>query len=255
MITIINQKVAGFEPRWADFRGYSLLFDNPGDSLTPSGALLDLNSQVDTDPELGFYQALNNSIAAIGRDMLIRFYLFCPLPPPSYHVTVWDGGNDANVADVAPTYRFVLEDQLRGLPLSLPQKNALTDVVLASPLASLNSEIVFRFDRLIKWGNSVLVAHLLPAEGFEAQFQQIVEYRSELSAAFGVLTGLPTSKRYTPHVSLGYFANQEAAQSATPCIDGWSTVIREHLSELHLSFRTVGLYGFTNMAHFFKVNT
>jgi hypothetical protein len=29
MITITNHKISGFDPRWATFRGFSLLFDNP----------------------------------------------------------------------------------------------------------------------------------------------------------------------------------------------------------------------------------
>jgi len=253
MITISNQKVGGFEPRWADFRGYSLLFDNPGDCLASSGPLLHLDNKVDTDPQLGFYSALNNSIAVIEREMLIRSYLFCPLPPASYHVTVWDGGNAANVADVAPLYRTVLEAQLEQLPSSLAEKNALTDLMLASSLADHRAEITFRFDRLVKWGNSVLVARLMPSEESQIQFQELMALRSSLSAEFAELSGLTQSKRYTPHVSLGYFANEEAAQQATPCVDTWSESVREQVQDQSLSFNSVSLYGFTDMAHFFKI--
>lgn len=253
MLTISNQKVAGFEPRWADFRGYSLLFDNPGDSLASSGALLALSDQVDTDPELGFYQALNNSIAAIGREMLIRSYLFCPLPPASYHVTVWDGGNDANVADVVPSYRPLLEAQLKGLPSSLSQKNPLTDTVLTSSLACHDVEIVFHFDRLLKWGNGVLVAALKPSEETKVQLQHLIQLREGLSLEFFERYALKGSLRYSPHVSLGYFANQESAQQATPCIEEWSSKVRDQVGEQCLSFRFLSLYGFTDMAHFFKV--
>ncbi len=253
MFTISNQKVAGFEPRWADFRGYSLLFDNPGDSLTSSGALLALDNQVDTNPELGFYQALNNSVGAIGREMMIRSYLFCPLPPSSYHVTVWDGGNDANVANVVPGYRPQLEAQLKDFPSSLAQKNPLTDLVFAFPLVTNQTIITFRFDRLVKWGNNVLVARLMPSEDSQAEFQELVALRSSLSAEFAAVTGLSLSRQYAPHVSLGYFANQESAQQVTPCIDTWSEVVREQIGEQHLAFHSVSLYGFTDMAHFFKL--
>lgn len=253
MITISNQKIAGFEPRWADFRGYSLLFNNPGDSLTPSGARLDLDNPVDTDPDLGFYRALNNSITAFGREMLIRSYLFCPLPPPSYHVTVWDGCNAANVADVVPLHRTALEAQLKYLPSSLAQNNVLTDHVLASALADYKFDITFCFDRLMKWGNNVLVAKLMPSEESQAQFQELVIRRSSLSAEFAALTGLNPSKQYTPHVSLGYFANQEAAQQATLCVDAWSAIVREQVGEQCLRFNSLSLYGFTDMAHFFKL--
>ena len=253
MLTVSNQKVAGFEPRWADFRGYSLLFDNPGDSLTSSGALLALDNQVDTDPELGFYRALNNSIAGIGREMLIRSYLFCPLPPASYHVTVWDGGNDASVAGVTPAYRPQLEAQLKDLPSSLAQKNALTDTVLTSSLACHDVEVVFHFDRLLKWGNSVLVAALKPSEETRVQLERLVQLREGLSLEFLDRFALRGSLRYSPHVSLGYYANQEAAQQATPCIEEWSAKVREQVGEQCLPFRSLSLYGFTDMAHFFKV--
>ena len=36
-ISITNQKVAGFIPLWSEFRGFSLLFDNPSDSLSLRG--------------------------------------------------------------------------------------------------------------------------------------------------------------------------------------------------------------------------
>ena len=254
MITISNQKVAGFEPRWADFRGYSLLFDNPGQSLTPSGALLVLNCQVEIDPELGFYKALNLALTNIGREMLIRSYLFCPLPPPSYHVTVWDGGNNANSASAASAHRSELEAQLRGLPLSLPQKNTLTDVVLGSPLAGFQGDLIFRFDRLLKWGNSVLVARIIPTEECEDRYQQMVDLRAGLSSEFEKLSGIKASPRYSPHVSLGYFANQEAAQQATSCIDEWTAMVRQQIGNERLCFRSMSLYGFTDMAHFFKAN-
>ena len=252
MITITNQKIAGFIPSWADFRGYSLLFDNPGQCLTASGSLLALDCSVDNDTQLSFYRELSTSLTSIGREMLIRSYLFCPLPAASYHVTVWDGGNIANLADITPDHQSELKSYLDRLPLSLSNKNHLTDVVLASPLTNYEGEIVFQFDRLVKWGNSVMVVKLKPSTQTEAQFQFLLELRRNLSAEFAKVSGLRPSAQYTPHVSLGYFANQEAAQQATPCIEQWSEVIRESLGDLQLSFRTISLYGFTDIAHFFK---
>ena len=37
MFSITNKKVAGFIPRWADFRGFSILFDPSSGGLTPNG--------------------------------------------------------------------------------------------------------------------------------------------------------------------------------------------------------------------------
>src|SRR5438876_12331769 len=97
MITITNPKVAGFVPRWAPFRGFSLHYDNPGHSLTRSGDRLDLNCDVEADPELVFYRRLRESLEDLAPDLLMNTYLFCPLPPASYHVTGRDGGNDGTV--------------------------------------------------------------------------------------------------------------------------------------------------------------
>ena len=116
MFSITNEKVAGFTPRWATFRGFSILFDPPGAGLLPSGNRLDLACDVAADPALGFYKRLRDSLTRLDPDRLTATYLFCPLPPPSYHVTVWDGGNDGNVGEVDGDARREMEDWLAGLP-------------------------------------------------------------------------------------------------------------------------------------------
>src|SRR5712691_6763684 len=148
MITITNPKVAGFVPRWAPFRGFSLLFDSPGHSLTRSGDRLDLNGDVDADPELLFHRRLRDSLADLHPDLLTNTYLFCPLPPASYHVTVWDGGNDGNVDRVTGPQRPELEALRAGLPGSLSQPNSFVAMAAASPLVRQGEwNLRFRFDR------------------------------------------------------------------------------------------------------------
>lgn len=254
MITVANPKVAGFAPRWAAFRGFSILFDNPGNSLTRSGNRLDLTCDVDADSELGFYKALRDSLDSLNVDLLTRTYLFCPLPPPSYHVTVWDGGNDGNVREVFNEQRHKLEAFLSGLPDTLMRPNELTEMTAASPLVTKRDwNIRFRFDQLVKWGNSVVVARLAPADSSSAQvFDELVSERAHLSARFRRAFGISPSDRYSPHVSLGYFANREAAQLATPCMDGWNRDFEARMQGTALLFRQASVYGFTDMATFFK---
>jgi len=250
VFSITNEKVAGFTPRWAGFRGFSILFDNPGDCLTLAGPCLHLTCDVEADPALGFYRALRDSLACLNPDLLTAAYLFCPLPPPSYHVTVWDGANDGNVALVASDQRLALERPLLALPDALAQSQEMTAPALASPLVLHDWDIAFRFDRLAVRG--ALVARLSPTEASLEAFGQFVEERRRLNASFYEAFGIRASENYTPHVSLGYFANREGAQLATPCLREWDALFAERMQSLTLSFRRASLYGFTDMATFFK---
>ncbi len=255
MITITNPKVAGFVPRWAPFRGFSLLFDNPGSSLTRSGDRLELNVDVLADPELAFYRRLRDSLESLDLDLLIRTYLFCPLPPSSYHVTVWDGGNDGNLAQVFGSQRAKLEALLAGLPGSLSQPNELVEMAASSPLVREQRwKIGFQFDRLVNWGNSVIVARLRPADAMSTEtLSELVEERRRLTSRFRDLFGIGPSETYSPHVSLGYFANREAAQFSVPCLEGWNGLFEERMQGITLLLSRVGVYGFTDMASFFRV--
>jgi hypothetical protein len=254
MITITNAKVAGFTPRWALFRGFSLLFDNPGRSLTPRDGRLELTCTVDTDPELTFYRNLRAQIEALDLDLLTHRYLFCPLPPPSYHVTVWDGGNDGNVEQVVGARRSGLEALLNGLPDSLLQPNEFLELPACSPLVQRQDwALRFQLDRLVQWGNAVLVAYLAPADPASTQaLEDLTEERRCLTSAFRQAFGIGPSDTYTPHVSLGYFANQEGAQSAAPHVPDWNQRFQQAMEAQTIIFRQVSLYGFTDMATFFK---
>ena len=251
MFSITNEKVAGFVPRWVGFRGFSVLFDNPGDCLTPLGPCLHLACDVEADPALGFYKALRDSLACLNPDLLTAAYLFCPLPPPSYHVTVWDGANDDNATFVVSDKRPALERLLAGLPdaLALPQE--MTTLALASPLTCRRDwDIEFRFDHLAIRG--ALVARLSPTEASQESFAAFIEERHRLNDLVHETFGIATYENYTPHVSLGYFANREGAQLSRPCLPGWDALFAERMQGLTLPFRQASVYGFTDMATFFK---
>ena len=250
MFSITNQKVAGFTPRWAEFRGFSLLFHNPGDCLQSHGPRLDLACAVDSDPALGFYRSLRDGAAALDPDLLTAAYGFCPLPSPSYHVTVWDGGNDANCAQVTGEQRPKLAAYLAGLPEGLAAANDITTLALASPLVHRPDwQIEFQFDRLSVWGG--LVARLAPTEASRERFQAFAEERRRLNAACAGAFGIKASDNYSPHVSLSYFANREGAHLASAHLPVWSAVFAERMQGQTLTFASAGLYGFTDMASFF----
>jgi hypothetical protein len=255
MIAITNAKVAGLDgPRWAPFRGFSLLFDNPGDGVSPMGKdLARLNFPVDTSPDLHLYRSFVVCLDRIGRDSLIDNYLFCPLPPCTYHVTVWDGLNDGNVELVFPGYRPDLESFLEALPDSLLTDREFTGEVDDSPLVLRTDwTIKFKFSKLAKWGNRVLVARLEPADReSEDEFGRIIANRNDLSVRFQEHFGFKITD-YSPHVSLGYFANKEYAELATPQIDRWTGLCEKEAGDLTVAFGSISLYGFTDMATFFK---
>lgn len=251
MFSITNDKVAGFVPRWAGFRGFSLLFDPPGDGFAPLGPCLRLACDVAGDAALGFYSALCDGLARLDPDLLTAAYLFCPLPTPSYHVTVWDGANDGNRTLVAPDRRPALESLLAGLPDALALPHEMTAPALASPLVRRPDwDIEFRFSRLAIRG--ALVARLAPTEASQGAYAEFVAERHRLNDSFDESFGIAAYEDYTPHVSLGYFANREGAQAARPCLPDWNALFEERMRGLTLTCRRASLYGFTDMATFFK---
>lgn len=255
MTIITNEKIAGFGPLWAPYRGFSLLFDNPGESVSPmKEGLVRLNARVNTSSSLQLYSALAGSLDRIGKNLLTNTYLFCPLPAYSYHVTVWDGLNDGNVENVLAQYHPDLEDFLADLPNSLLGNNEFTAEVNDSPLvASSDWTVKFKFDRLTKWGNQVLVARLAPAhKDSEVRLRHIIADRKYLTTRFQERFGIKRTHGYSPHVSLGYFANRESADLSTPQIDRWTDIVKKEAGDLTITFNSISLYGFTDMATFFK---
>ncbi|MCZ6679696.1 MAG: hypothetical protein O7E52_20900 [Candidatus Poribacteria bacterium] len=57
---------------------------------------------------------------------------------------------------------------------------------------------------------------------------------------------------YDPHVSLGYFANKEHAELATPQIEKWTDAFKKETSGQTITSGSNSLYGFTDMATFLR---
>jgi hypothetical protein len=254
MLTLTNDKIAGFEPRWAPFRGFSLLFDNPDDSFARTGARLDL-AGADRARGASFYRDLHGSVSRLGRDFLLNTSLLCLLPPGSYHVTVADGVNDGNVNGLAEEYRPSVRELLAGLPDSLGRAHVLTDLFLSSPLvADWDEEVRLQLGALANWSDISVVAELVPADPASASaLGRLTAERARLLQACRERFGLATADpgRFVPHVTLGYFANREWARGLSPRLPEWLSALAGELLGF-LSFRRVSLYGFTDMASFFK---
>ena len=256
MITVTNQKVAGFTPRWGSFRGFTLLFDNPDSSFAAwrNDTLL-LQTDVANDPSLAFYRGLRGGLEQLDLDLLTETYLFCPLPPASYQVTAWDGANDGNLARIHDPYRVEFAQWIAELPASLPRPMTLAAKPHASALRTNRDwRIRFKFDFLYKWSNVAMVACLRPADDqAAADLARFTAARDSLNLDFRQTFGVNAKEVYLPHVTLGYFANRQSAQLATPCMEDWNAAFVEAMADLTLSFDHISLYGFTDMETFFKL--
>jgi len=253
MITVTNPKVASFVPQWAAFRGFSILFDNPGDCLQYSNGCDLLVCDVDRDPALSFYRHVRDALAGLDVRYLTHTYLFCPLPSTSYHVTVWDGANDGNVGRIAAPQREIIEQLLADVPAALREPHPLIQLVRLSPLVERQDwNLTFRFSRLSLVGDSVLVAELDPATPNDAErLHELIRGRRELSARVQPTYGFSPYQQYWPHVSLGYFANRELAQLAMSRVEQWNARFVKALDRQTVTFTHARVYGFNDMATFF----
>ena len=241
--------------RFRPYPGFSLLFDNPGiDTRAPLGDHVWLTDRpADALPCPSFYAKLRAGLEALPLGELAKEYLFLDLPLYSYHVTVWDGLNVRNRGNVRKCYRHDLADFLLDLPHSLRPGSKFTALVESSPLVA-RWDIRFRFDRLCIWGNNVLVARLKPADDKSGQvYATIMEHRRALYGKFESEFGFTHWRdTHDPHVSLGYFGNESSAESVQSQVQRWTEAFRDKVSGEVIQFNSISLYGFLDMATFFR---
>ena len=257
-VSITNPKVASPEPRWADFRGFSLLFDNPGNGLSPFGdGLGKMVAPIETAPRLVFYKMLANAVSEIFGKAERQRYGFCPLPASTFHVTVWDGLNAGNLHKVKTNEKERVKRFLSDLPHSLRTESPVTRWAEQSPLVSRSDwSITFRYKSLFNWDNQALVVQLLPVDNrSEERLSTLIEHRTVLSRHYQQHFGVPEPNPYTPHVTLGYFVNQSLANLTLPLMEKWRTILSELIGDLTITFPTINLYGFTDMVSFYRKYT
>lgn len=247
MISITEPKIAGLTPRWAPFPGFSLLFDPPGSALRHEGAIESLACDVVGDPALEFYRRMHRGLQSLDPDRLLQSYGLCPLPSASYHVTAYDV---ANVADLARC-RVEARDGLRAMLDRLPAPEAFDEglLVRAHEFARTEWNLTFGFGEFCHWGG-VIAVRLRPQS--EEAFGRFVEARAALSQDYRANYGVGAGESYTPHVTLGYFMNPQGAELAVVHRSGWEEAVRSAVGEATITFRTASIYGFTDMATFFR---
>ncbi|CAG7643252.1 hypothetical protein ACFQI7_10540 [Paenibacillus allorhizosphaerae] len=254
MITITNRKVQGFQPVWAPFYGFSLLFDHQGDSYCPitrTDGLEKLCCRTGVK-ELSFYQTLWEQAKETGH--MERKYLFCPLPLHSYHVTVWDGLNDYNVNKLRESDRTQVAALLKGLPGTMLTDRSILFMEDARPLTIQTTPIQFKYDKLEKWNNSSIVARIKPANDESVyRLERIEDNRSKLNQLFLERYGIATSTtEYRPHVSIGYFANKELGALAEAAVDELHGRLETVMKGRTITFYGISLYGMTDMETFIR---
>ena len=116
---------------------------------------------------------------------------------------------------------------------------------------SLN--ISFRYSYLKNWNNDGLAAILEPSdEESQTNLDRLVEERAKLSSHYRTAYGFGAGPKFTPHVSLGYFANQAGGERASVKLEEWDQALRERTKGLCVHFDSISAYAFTDMATFFR---
>lgn len=231
MISITNPKLSGLEPRWAPFRGFSLVFDPP--------------------EEDSFFGALRAGLAGLENDALIAEFCLRLLPPASFHVTAWDGVNDAKLAEVVPEFRAAWERFLQpGTTKPFPE-DLFRDVQASELLACPDWDLRLRCARIENWSNVSLVARLEAADAASTvNLERLRAARRMLSDAFGRRFGVRPHPDYEPHVTLGYFANGALAADSAAAVARWDAALRAATASHVLTLRRLHLSVFSDMTSF-----
>lgn len=242
MIPITQPKIASLDPRWARFPGFSLLFDAPEVESVPGNAMETLVADASFSP---YARALR----ALDPDRLLASYGFCALPPASHHVTAFDVANVADLSRCQAEIRDELSTMLDLLPGAAAFGAPLLRRAAESELATTAWNLEFGYGGLVHWG-AVLAIRLAPRNA--EVFACFVATRATLARDYAAAYGVGAGESYTPHLSLGYFSNDAGAELARTRVDEWDGILREGVGGATLNFRTVSLYGFTDMATFFR---
>ena len=222
---------------------------------------------------LSVFRALQDQLERIRpklEDALKPDHVPLYLPLSSFHVTVWGGIDDGNVDQLTLNCQSDFTNLLGHLPASLLNPNsylkAAPHLDPRWPWSPLPHPVSLRFKGLSIWpggeSNSVLAARFESTDSVSDSTAQAtkdgINVLNERWKPLGKRT-----YRASFHVSLAYFAHRNSINAGeadnvalcdklTPAVkDEWEPQFRDHVEEL-LTFSSVSLYGFTDMATFFR---
>jgi hypothetical protein len=253
-IEITTQKLVDLKPTWAPFVGWSVLFDNP--HLPVAGKS---SPWLTTDPKVTspveFYERLAGVISRLASDLNEPGLAW--LPEWSYHVTLADGVSQRNIDRLPrPDAKTLWADLLGRMPSSVAEIRGLlesdqggwADLMFSAPAPP----ITFGIDALEMRGHA-LVAGLKPSTSSDDD--RLRQLRSTREAAVSDLakdTGLDLLRPLRPHLTIGYVANLETAESLVSRISAISRHVNDALSDVTITFRSADVYAFTSMVEFWK---
>jgi hypothetical protein len=253
-VRITNPKLDGVAPpSWRTYPGVSILYDAPGCAAVSGVERLDALPRAGdgSDP-------LDRELSALAGELETGLgeegVTLCPLPRRTYHVTLCDVVNQGSRKHVAAGLRQEVAATLDGLPDSLLWPTTLLRLLADPELywQVWRQPLSFRVAGLEVRGQA-LVAALEPADERSAAAKAAHErsraaLADRLTARLGV--ALP---EWRPHLTLGYFANDEAAGHASDAVERWQQRARERTDRLAATFRSAAVYGFTDMASFWRL--
>lgn len=209
---ITNTKVKSLVPEWANFKGFSLLFDQH-------------------EAEEPLYRALYQVIEQYKAVLTPRG--FCPLPLSSYHMTLWDGFNDANYTLVQRDDWFDADEDAH---------------------ITMEQPITFKINRVLSPHNIGIVTEMVPADEQSAlRFEQLLERRTELNQLIERKYGFKTADEiYKPHISLGYFANPMVAGDMGSTMVEMNRTLAALAGDATITFHSNSVYEYYSMARFVK---
>jgi hypothetical protein len=230
-----NPKLISLDPLWAQFHGFSLLFENTALHFSERETLykvLESFSESLDSHKIGL--AVNDS--------------------QSFHVTAWDGINDSNIMHVKEKFREDMRLYISNFPATINSLNEFSNTLINSYLCQSNWKMLFKFDRIKILGNTSLVATLSPQLSCVNTFSLFIDERIKLNTLFKNKYGHDPYNKFTPHITLGNFLTKNHGESAKQYLKEWNYLISSNLENKSILFEKISLFGFTDMANFHRCN-
>lgn len=156
---------------------------------------------------------------------------------------------------ISDNYKYLAGNLLKNLTESLSENNEFFRNEKKSIIIDMEEEIEFKFEKLIKYGDAAIVANLKPFDyKSEIILEKIKKQREALIIKYKETFGLQTSQlEYSPHISLGYFANKELGKLTDLIIEKWNEEFKNSLENYKITFKSNGIYVFNDMVSYFKI--
>lgn len=241
-------------PVWSAYPGVSVLYTDPGSAALSGIEPLETSSRA-THGDRRLYDSVHGLAEEIDSALSARGEAFCKLPRHTYHVTLCDSVNQGTRSEVHREARDEVTRTLDHLPDSLLWTTELLRLLRDRDLhwTVRSRPISFRVETLHVWGH-VLVASLEPADHPSMAAKAAHEAcRADVVTRLHTRLGVQVQP-WRPHVTLGYFPNEDAASRARAHeLPAWQAHARERTEGLSVTFRSASVYGFADMVTFWRL--